>query len=92
MGGWKQGLLTIHEKDFTVVLVVSVEPTAGHDGIQIGAIPGMATVHAVGIRVDGGEKGGNAALTGLVGASRAGDGFACNSGEGVAADGTGGLG
>ena len=71
-----------------MVLVVSVEPTAGHNGVQIGSVPGMAAVHAVGIRVDGGEKGGHAALTGLVGASRAGDGFACDSSEGVAADGT----
>lgn len=68
-------------------LVVSIEPTAGHDGIQKGAVPGMAAVHAVGIRVDGGEKGGHAALTGLVRASRAGDSFACDSGERVAADG-----
>ena len=50
----------------------------------------MAAVHTVGIRVDGGEEGSYAALTGLVGASRAGHGFACDSGEGVAADGTGG--
>ena len=73
-----------------MVLVVSIEPTTGHDGVQKGAVPGMAAVHAVGIRVDGGEKGGYAALTGLVGTSRTGDRFACNSGEGVAADGTGG--
>jgi hypothetical protein len=87
--GRKQGLLTIHEEDLTVELIVSVEPTAGHDGIQIGAIPGMAAVHAVGIRVDGGEDGGYAALTGLVGTPRTGDRFTGDSGEGIAADGAG---
>jgi hypothetical protein len=85
--GWKQGLLTIHEENLTVVLVVSIEPTAGHNGIQVGTIPGMAAVHAMGIRVDGGEEGGYAALTSLVGTSRTGDGFACDSSERVAADG-----
>jgi hypothetical protein len=87
--GRQERTFSVQENLLTMALVVALQETTGHLGIQKGAIPRCSTVHAMSIHLDREEKGRSASQAGQIGACSTGHGFSGNGGIGITANGTG---